>query len=128
MKKIIKLTESDLQRIVNRVIRESMISELGGMDDGHPFSGNLNFNDLSSDDRKKVNKYYRFDDEEVDDSFSELDNDEDENEDEGFPEWEKLKKYMDDRDKKQIDDRNEKMDNLMRQIKKDNSERPFNRD
>jgi hypothetical protein len=35
---------------------------------------------------------------------------------------------MDDRDKKQIDDRNEKMDNLMRQIKKDNSERPFNRD
>jgi hypothetical protein len=128
MKKIIKLTESDLQRIVNRVIRESMISELGGMDDGHPFSGNLNFNDLSSDDRKKVNKYYRFDDEEVDDSFSELDNDEDEDEDEGFPEWEKLKKYMDDRDKKQIDDRNEKMDNLMRQIKKDNSERPFNRD
>ena len=128
MKKIIKLTESDLQRIVNRVIRESMISELGGMDDGHPFSGNLNFNDLSSDDRKKVNKYYRFDDEEVDDSFSELDNDEDEDEDEGFPEWEKLKKYMDDRDKKQIDDRNEKMDNLMRQIKKDNNERPFNRD
>ena len=128
MKKIVKLKESDLQRIVNRVIRESMISELGGMDDGHPFSGNLNFNDLSSDDRKKVNKYYRFDDEEVDDSFSELDNDEDENEDEGFPEWEKLKKYMDDRDKKQIDDRNEKMDNLMRQIKKDNSERPFNRD
>jgi len=128
MKKIIRLNESDLQRIVNRVIRESMISELGGMDDGHPFSGNLNFNDLSSDDRKKVNKYYRFDDEEVDDSFSELDNDEDEDEDEGFPEWEKLKKYMDDRDKKQIDDRNEKMDNLMRQIKKDNSERPFNRD
>jgi hypothetical protein len=128
MKKIIRLNESDLQRIVNRVIRESMISELGGMDDGHPFSGNLNFNDLSSDDRKKVNKYYRFDDEEVDDSFSELDSDEDEDEEEGFPEWGKLKKYMDDRDKKQIDDRNEKMDNLMRQIKKDNSERPFNRD
>ena len=125
MKKIIKLTESDLQRIVNRVIRESMLSELGGMDDGHPFSGNLNFNDLSSDDRKKVNKYYRFDDEEVDDSFSELDNDEDENEDEGFPEWEKLKKYMDDRDKKQIDDRNEKMNNLMRQIKDEDGEEGF---
>ena len=73
MKKIIKLTESDLQRIVNRVIRESMISELGGMDDGHPFSGNMNFTDLSSEDRKKVNKYYRVGDEEVDDSFSELD-------------------------------------------------------
>ena len=146
MKKIIKLTESDLQRIVNRVIRESMISELGGMDDGHPFSGNMNFNDLSSDDRKKVNKYYRVDDEEVDDSFSELDSeleDDFEDEGEGFPEWDKLKKYMDDRDekmnknrerpfnseegfpeweklKKNMSDRDEKMNK--------NRERPFNRD
>ena len=115
MKKIIRLNESDLRRIVNRVIRESMISELGGMDDGHPFSGNMNFNDLSSDDRKKVNKYYRVDDEEVDDSFSELDSeleDDFEDEGEGFPEWDKLKKYMDDRD--------EKMNK--------NRERPFNRD
>lgn len=119
MKKIIKLTESDLQRIVNRVIRESMISELGGMDDGHPFFGNMNFNDLSSDDRKKVNKYYSVGDEEVDNSFSELDSELDseleddfEDEGEGFPEWEKLKKNMSDRD--------EKMNK--------NRERPFNRD
>jgi len=37
--------------------------------------------------------------------------------DEGFPKWEELKNHMDNRDKKQIDDRNEKMNNLMRQIK-----------
>jgi hypothetical protein len=73
MKKIVRLKESDLQRIVNRVIRESMISELGGMDDGHPFSGEMNFNDLTPEDRRKVNKYYRVDDVEVDDSYSELD-------------------------------------------------------
>jgi hypothetical protein len=73
MKKIVRLKESDLQRIVNRVIRESMINELGGMDDGHPFSGEMNFNDLTPEDRRKVNKYYRVDDVEVDDSYSELD-------------------------------------------------------
>jgi hypothetical protein len=73
MKKIVKLKESDLQRIVNRVIRESMISELGGMDDGHPFSGEMNFNDLPLKDRERVNKYYRLDDVEVDNSYSELD-------------------------------------------------------
>jgi hypothetical protein len=67
MKKIVRLKESDLQRIVNRVIRESMISELGGMDDGHPFSGTMNFNDLSPDERQKVNKYYRVDDEDLTD-------------------------------------------------------------
>jgi hypothetical protein len=50
-----------------------MISELGGMDDGHPFSGEMNFNDLTPEDRRKVNKYYRVDDVEVDDSYSELD-------------------------------------------------------
>jgi len=73
MKKIVRLTESDLQRIVNRVIRESMLNELGGMDDGHPFSGEMNFNDLSPEDRRKVNKYYRVDDVEVGNSNSEID-------------------------------------------------------
>lgn len=31
MKKIVKLTEKDLQRIVKRVIKESRLNELGGM-------------------------------------------------------------------------------------------------
>ena len=44
---------------------------------------------------------------------------------EGFPKWEKLKKHMDDRDKKQIDDRNENMNNLMRQIKDEDGEEGF---
>jgi hypothetical protein len=86
MKKIVKLTESDLQRIVNRVIRESMISELGGMDDGHPFSGEMNFNDLPLKDRERVNKYYRLDDVEVDNSYSELDSElEDDFEEDEYP-------------------------------------------
>jgi hypothetical protein len=73
MKKIVRLTESDLQRIVKRVIRESMINELGGMDDGHPFSGSMNFNDLTPEERERVNKYYRVGDEVVDNSYSEID-------------------------------------------------------
>jgi hypothetical protein len=89
MKKIVRLKESDLHRIVKRVIRESqnpILNELGGMDDGHPFSGSMNFNDLSSDDREKVNKYYRVDDGEVGDSFSELDSElEDDFEDDEYP-------------------------------------------
>lgn len=52
-KRIIRLSESDLQRIVKRVIKEqgdnSMINELGGMDDGHPRFGNVRFSDLSKD-------------------------------------------------------------------------------
>lgn len=50
MKKIVKLTEKDLQRIVKRVIKESRLNELGGMDDGHPRFGDLNFSKLSNDD------------------------------------------------------------------------------
>jgi hypothetical protein len=44
-KKVVRLTESDLQRIVKRVIKE----EMGGMDDYHPRFGNVRFNDLSRD-------------------------------------------------------------------------------
>lgn len=44
-KRIVKLTESDLRRIVKRVIREDM----GGMDDVHPTYGNVNFNELTKD-------------------------------------------------------------------------------
>ena len=44
-KRIVRLTESDLLRIVKRVIREDM----GGMDDVHPTYGNLNLGKMSSD-------------------------------------------------------------------------------
>lgn len=44
-KRIVRLTESDLRRIVKRVIREDM----GGMDDVHPTYGNVNFNELTKD-------------------------------------------------------------------------------
>jgi hypothetical protein len=44
-KRIVRLTESDLRRIVKRVIREDM----GGMDDVHPTYGNVNFNELTRD-------------------------------------------------------------------------------
>ena len=51
-----------------------MLSELGGMDDGHPVLGGLNFGNLSPEERERVNKYYRVSDEDVnDDSFSEID-------------------------------------------------------
>ena len=76
MKKIVKLKESDLQRIVNRVIRESMISELGGMDDGHPYFGDLNFEKLDTKKRKEVDKYMGYPDEddvELDNSYPKLD-------------------------------------------------------
>lgn len=66
MKKIVRLKESDLQRIVKRVMKESqnsILNELGGMDDGHPELGNLNFGNLSPEERKRMNKYYRFSDE-----------------------------------------------------------------
>ena len=44
-KRIVRLTESDLRRIVKRVIKEDM----GGMDDVHPKYGNLNLSDYSND-------------------------------------------------------------------------------
>ena len=72
-KRVVRLTESDLQRIVKRVIRENMLNELGGMDDGHPFSGNLNFGNLSPEEREKVNRYYRVDTDIDGDEFSEID-------------------------------------------------------
>lgn len=57
-KRIVRLTESDLQRIVKRVIRENMINELGGMEDSHPISGGLNFSNLSPEERRMVDDYY----------------------------------------------------------------------
>jgi hypothetical protein len=46
---------------------ETMLSELGGMDDGHPVLGDLNFGNLSPEEKERVNKYYRVDDEDVND-------------------------------------------------------------
>ena len=53
-KKVIKLTESDLQKIVKRVIREERLNELGGMEDTHPKFGNVNFSELSQDEIMKL--------------------------------------------------------------------------
>jgi len=47
-KKIIRVTENDLTRIVKKVIKEGMITELGGMDDSHPRFGNMNLKNHSS--------------------------------------------------------------------------------
>jgi hypothetical protein len=89
MKKIVRLKESDLHRIVKRVIRESqnpILNELGGMDDGHPFSGDLNFGKLSPEERERVDNYYRVNDVSNDDSFSEIDSElEDDFEEDEYP-------------------------------------------
>jgi DnaJ-class molecular chaperone len=48
MKKIIRLSETDLTRIVKKVIREEKIKEdLGGMEDSHPIFGNMNLSKYS---------------------------------------------------------------------------------
>lgn len=74
-KKIIKLKESDLHRIVKRVIKENMINELGGMDDGHPRFGNLNFSELSRDEilRMGTSEYSEDSDEDLDDDSNDND-------------------------------------------------------
>lgn len=46
-KKIIKLSESQLIEIIEKVITESEVNEdLGGMDDSHPVYGKMNTDDL----------------------------------------------------------------------------------
>ena len=48
-KKIIKLSESQLIEIIEKVITESEVNEdLGGMDDSHPVYGKMNTKDLLS--------------------------------------------------------------------------------
>lgn len=54
---------------------EGEIMELGGMDDGHPIFGDLNFSDMDPKTRKKLQKYMKggnddFEDEEEEDNFS----------------------------------------------------------
>lgn len=74
-KRIIRLTESDLQKIVKRVIREERLNELGGMDDGHPRFGDINFSDLSRDEIIRMGRGEEgsdsVSDEEIDDYYYE---------------------------------------------------------
>lgn len=74
-KKVIRLTESDLQKIVKRVIREERLNELGGMDDGHPRFGDINFSDLSRDEIIRMGRGEEgsdsVSDEEIDDYYYE---------------------------------------------------------
>ena len=74
-KKVIRLTESDLQKIVKRVIREERLNELGGMDDGHPRFGDVNFSELSRDEIIRMGRGEEgsdsVSDEEIDDYYYE---------------------------------------------------------
>ncbi len=47
---------------------EGNIQELGGMEDGHPIFGNLNFDEMTPEKRREINKYLGIDYEEDDDS------------------------------------------------------------
>lgn len=58
-RKVIKLKESDLERLVKKIIKEekSYINELGGMDEPHPIFGELNFSQLSPEEIEKIMMY-----------------------------------------------------------------------
>lgn len=68
--KTIKLTESQLIEIIEKVLSETEVKEdLGGMDDSHPIYGEMNPDDLlkyvrSGDIRIKKVKSNKFEDEE----------------------------------------------------------------
>ena len=53
-KRVIKLRESDLERLVNKILKEDM----GGMDDGHPVFGDLNFSLLSPEEKEEIATYF----------------------------------------------------------------------
>lgn len=56
-------------------MREGDIQELGGMDDGHPLFGDLNFSKMDPKRRKKINKYLGIEDEYTDYDEEEDDDD-----------------------------------------------------
>lgn len=58
-KRVIKLNESDLQRMVKRIIREEKksLNELGGMEDSHPIFGKMNLSKLSDEDIEMLRRY-----------------------------------------------------------------------
>jgi hypothetical protein len=60
-RKVIKLKESDLERLVKKIIKEEKrhINELGGMEDNHPIFGDLNFNDLTPKDVEQIKQYFK---------------------------------------------------------------------
>jgi|LakMenE01Jun11ns_1017448.scaffolds.fasta_scaffold9958391_13 hypothetical protein len=51
---------------------ETEIMELGGMDDGHPIFGDLNFSDMDPKTRKKLEKYMKGGKDDEDDDFEEI--------------------------------------------------------
>jgi hypothetical protein len=55
-KRVIKLKESDLERLVNKILKEDM----GGMDDYHPTFGTVNFSKMSDEDFKDYLNFVRF--------------------------------------------------------------------
>jgi hypothetical protein len=55
MKKVIRLTENDLIRVIERIVKE----DLGGMDDSHPIYGKMNLKkdlDIKSDSKNPIKK------------------------------------------------------------------------
>lgn len=59
-KKVIKLNESDLQRLVVKIIKEERksLNELGDLTGEHDIFGNLNFSNLSDEDIERIGRYF----------------------------------------------------------------------
>ena len=53
-KRVIKLKESDLERLVKKILKEDM----GGMEDSHPIFGDMNLSKLSPEDREMIIQYF----------------------------------------------------------------------
>ena len=58
-RKVIKLNESDLQRMVRRIIKEEKksLNELGDLTGMHDVFGDMNFSDLTDRDVEKIKRY-----------------------------------------------------------------------
>lgn len=56
-RKVIKLKESDLERLVKRILKE----DLGGMDDAHPIFGHMNLLNLTPEEKKMIDAIYNRD-------------------------------------------------------------------
>ena len=73
-------------------MREGDIQELGGMNDGHPLFGDLNFSKMDPEIRKKINKYLG-----IEDEYSDYDEDDEEDisfEDDDLENIEKIRKHV----------------------------------